>query len=58
MAILATGGYLGGHLTYSRGVGVNNAFYQHEPEDWTAVMDTADLQAGTLGQSRPLTVLF
>jgi nitrite reductase/ring-hydroxylating ferredoxin subunit len=47
MTALATGGYLGGHLTYSRGVGVNNAFYQHEPEDWTAVMDAADLQAGS-----------
>jgi nitrite reductase/ring-hydroxylating ferredoxin subunit/uncharacterized membrane protein len=47
MTALATGGYLGGHLTYSRGVGVNNAFYQHEPEDWTAVMDAANLQAGS-----------
>jgi nitrite reductase/ring-hydroxylating ferredoxin subunit len=47
LAVLATGGYLGGHLTYSRGVGVNHAFNQHEPEDWTAVMDAADLQAGT-----------
>jgi nitrite reductase/ring-hydroxylating ferredoxin subunit/uncharacterized membrane protein len=47
MTALATGGYLGGHLTYSRGVGVNNAFYQHEPEDWAAVMDAADLQAGS-----------
>ncbi|HMC40368.1 MAG TPA: Rieske 2Fe-2S domain-containing protein [Acidimicrobiales bacterium] len=47
MTTLATGGYLGGHLTYSRGVGVNNAFYQPEPEDWTAVMDAADLQAGS-----------
>ena len=47
MTTLAAGGYLGGHLSYSRGVGVNNAFYQHEPEDWTAVMDSADLPAGS-----------
>ncbi len=47
MTTLAAGGYLGGHLSYSRGVGVNNAFYQHEPEDWTAVMDAADLPAGS-----------
>ncbi len=47
MTTLAAGGYLGGHLTYARGVGVNNAFYQHEPEDWTAVIDAADLQAGS-----------
>ena len=45
-ATLVTGGYLGGHLTYSRGVGVNNAFYQHGPQDWTTVMDAADLSPG------------
>ena len=44
---LTAGGYLGGHLGYSRGVGVNNAFYQHEPEDWTAVMDAGDLPEGS-----------
>ncbi|HZQ76075.1 MAG TPA: Rieske 2Fe-2S domain-containing protein [Acidimicrobiia bacterium] len=47
MTTLGAGGYLGGHLSYSRGVGVNNAFYQHEPEDWTAVMEAGDLQAGS-----------
>jgi nitrite reductase/ring-hydroxylating ferredoxin subunit/uncharacterized membrane protein len=47
MTTLATGGYLGGHLTYSRGVGVNNSFHQHEPDDWTAVLDAADLPAGS-----------
>jgi nitrite reductase/ring-hydroxylating ferredoxin subunit/uncharacterized membrane protein len=46
MTTLAAGGYLGGHLSYSRGVGVNNAFYQHGPEDWTAVMDASDLSIG------------
>jgi len=45
-ATLGAGGYLGGHLTYSRGVGVNNAFYQHEPDDWTVVMDADDLPEG------------
>ncbi|HEV3363600.1 MAG TPA: Rieske 2Fe-2S domain-containing protein, partial [Acidimicrobiia bacterium] len=47
LTTLAAGGYLGGHLSYTRGVGVNNAFYQQEPEDWTAVMDAADLPAGS-----------
>jgi len=47
MTTLVAGGYLGGHLSYARGVGVNNAFYQHPPEDWTAVIDAADLQAGS-----------
>jgi nitrite reductase/ring-hydroxylating ferredoxin subunit/uncharacterized membrane protein len=47
LTTLATGGYLGGHLSFSRGVGVNNAFYQHEPADWTAVIDAAALPAGS-----------
>ncbi len=47
MTALATGGYLGGHLTYARGVGVNHAFDEPELTDWTAVMDAADLQSGS-----------
>ena len=47
LTALLTGGYLGVHLTYARGIGVNNAFDEHLPEDWTAVMDAPDLQAGT-----------
>jgi nitrite reductase/ring-hydroxylating ferredoxin subunit/uncharacterized membrane protein len=60
MATLATGGYLGGHLSYSRGVGVNNAFFQHEPEEWTAVMDEADLPTGgpTMAEAGGATVLL
>lgn len=46
MTAMAVGGYLGGYLAHSRGVGVNNAFYQHAPEDWTAVLDEAQLQEG------------
>ena len=47
MTTLLAGGYLGGHLTYAEGVGVNNAFYQHTPEDWTAVMDDSELREGS-----------
>jgi nitrite reductase/ring-hydroxylating ferredoxin subunit/uncharacterized membrane protein len=47
LTTLVTGGYLGGHLTYAEGIGVNNAFYQHAPEDWTAVMDASDLPEGS-----------
>ncbi|HET7490034.1 MAG TPA: Rieske 2Fe-2S domain-containing protein [Acidimicrobiales bacterium] len=46
MGVMTVGGYLGGHLGWSRGVGVNNAFYQHPPSDWTAVLDDADLPEG------------
>jgi nitrite reductase/ring-hydroxylating ferredoxin subunit/uncharacterized membrane protein len=46
MAALATGGYIGGYLSFARGVGVNNAFFQEEPEDWTDVADETELQPG------------
>jgi nitrite reductase/ring-hydroxylating ferredoxin subunit/uncharacterized membrane protein len=39
MASMTVGGYLGGYLAYSRGVGVNDAFAEEPPDDWTAVDD-------------------
>jgi len=46
---LAVGGYLGGHLAYSEGVGVNrNADEQPEPTTWTDACDAADLAPGQL----------
>lgn len=47
LAVMAGAGYLGGHLSFARGVGVNNAFHQHGPHDWTAVLDEANLVEGT-----------
>ena len=47
MTSMAVGGYLGGYLSHSRGVGVNHAFLEHPPEDWTAVLDEAQLPEGT-----------
>lgn len=41
---LGVGGYLGGHLAYSQGVGVDrNADEQKEPRDWTDAAALADL---------------
>ena len=34
-AVLATGGYLGGHLSFTRGVGSNQTAYDPGPDDWT-----------------------
>lgn len=49
---LVVGGYLGGHLAYSQGVGVNrNADEQRAPRDWTDAAAVADLDDG-----RPLRV--
>ncbi|HET8929658.1 MAG TPA: Rieske (2Fe-2S) protein, partial [Acidimicrobiales bacterium] len=36
-------GYLGGHLSYSLGVGVNHTAFEFPPEDWTDVAAEADL---------------
>ncbi|MDP9389650.1 MAG: Rieske (2Fe-2S) protein [Actinomycetota bacterium] len=46
MATMTVGGYLGGFLGYGRGVGINNAFFQHPPGEWKAVLDDADLAEG------------
>lgn len=47
MGVMTVGGYLGGHLSYSDGVGVNNTFWLDGPETWTAVLDEAELPART-----------
>jgi nitrite reductase/ring-hydroxylating ferredoxin subunit/uncharacterized membrane protein len=46
MGLLAGSGYLGGHLTFARGVGVNNAFNETKPTEWTPVLDDAELAEG------------
>lgn len=48
-ATMVVGGYLGGHLSYSQGVGMNrNADEQKQPRDWTDAAAGADLQEGSL----------
>lgn len=47
----ALGGYLGGHLTYRRGVGVDTTVFQAGPQDWRAIGSLDDLTDG-----RPLAV--
>jgi nitrite reductase/ring-hydroxylating ferredoxin subunit/uncharacterized membrane protein len=48
LTTLSVGAYLGGYLTFSRGVGVNHAFDEEVPSDWTRVVDDAALEAGRL----------
>jgi nitrite reductase/ring-hydroxylating ferredoxin subunit len=46
---LGVGGYLGGHLAYSQGVGVDrNADEQKEPREWTDAAAAADVPADGL----------
>jgi nitrite reductase/ring-hydroxylating ferredoxin subunit/uncharacterized membrane protein len=46
MGVLAGSGYLGGYLSFARGVGVNNAFNETKPKDWTPVLEEAQLADG------------
>ena len=40
------GGYLGGHLTLSLGVGVDHTAFEHVPTDWREAIDEQDLADG------------
>lgn len=46
IAVIAVAGWLGGHLSYARGVGVDTTAFQVGPQDWTDVAEAADLVDG------------
>jgi nitrite reductase/ring-hydroxylating ferredoxin subunit len=41
------GGYLGGHLSYVLGIGVDHTAFEQPPSEWTDVAAVDDLTAGT-----------
>jgi len=41
--LIAVGGYLGGHLSYAQGVGVDTTAFRTGPGEWTAVVPVADI---------------
>lgn len=45
---VAVGGFLGGHLSYARGVGVDNSVFEYGPDDWTPTVPEAELREGEL----------
>ena len=45
---MAVGGWLGGHMSYALGVGVDTTAFQHAEEEWTVVADAVDVRAGEL----------
>jgi nitrite reductase/ring-hydroxylating ferredoxin subunit/uncharacterized membrane protein len=45
--VLAVGGYLGGHLSYVRGVNVNRTAYENRPREWTRAASDSDLAEGS-----------
>src|SRR5918994_5696022 len=46
MGALSAGGWLGGHLSYAEGVGVDNTVFEDYPGDWTAVVAESELAEG------------
>jgi nitrite reductase/ring-hydroxylating ferredoxin subunit/uncharacterized membrane protein len=44
-ALLGVTGWLGGHLAYARGVGVDTTAFQVAPGEWTDVINVAELAA-------------
>jgi nitrite reductase/ring-hydroxylating ferredoxin subunit/uncharacterized membrane protein len=44
--LLMSGGYLGGHLSYSRGVNVNHTAWREGPAEWTGVLAESELADG------------
>ena len=44
--------YLGGHLSFAKGVGVDQTAFEQGPTDWEQVASEADLQEGELTQAR------
>ena len=45
-AAMAASRFLGGHLSYRRGIGVDHTVFDGAPPDWTPVLDDADLVDG------------
>lgn len=47
LGVLLVGGYLGGHLTFVRGVNVNRTAWSEGPHEWTPVMRADELREET-----------
>jgi nitrite reductase/ring-hydroxylating ferredoxin subunit len=46
MAVMAAGGYLGGHLSFTKGVGPAQTVFDPGPTDWTSAADSSQLPEG------------
>jgi nitrite reductase/ring-hydroxylating ferredoxin subunit len=59
-AVATFSAMLGGHLSFSRGVGVNQTAFEDAPEEWTAVLGEDGLEEGKLtgAQAGGVTVLL
>lgn len=48
LGLTGAAGYLGGHLSYAQGVGVNRTAFQTRPTAWTDVVGASELRDNTL----------
>ena len=46
LVVMSTGAYLGGHLSFALGVGVNQTVFDRGSEEWTDVGSAAEVAAG------------
>ena len=46
MSAIAAGGWLGGHLSFAQGTGVDNTVFEEGAEEWTAALADAELVEG------------
>lgn len=46
LGALTVGGHLGGHLSYDKGVGVNQTAFRALPEDWTPTVSDGEVREG------------
>jgi nitrite reductase/ring-hydroxylating ferredoxin subunit/uncharacterized membrane protein len=46
LGVSVTSAWLGGHLSFGKGVGVNQTAFEEWPTDWTPVADDGDLDTG------------
>ena len=60
LAAVSAGGYLGGHLSYGKGLGVDHQVFLNKPADWTNALSAAALDEGvpTLGRAGATPVLL
>ena len=53
VGVLGAGGWLGGHLSYAQGVGVDNTVFDVGPDEWTST----GVREAELGDGRPRCVM-
>lgn len=47
IGMISIGGYLGGHLVFGRGIGVDHTVFDEAPSEWTRVAREAEIAADT-----------